>query len=65
MMQYTSTTGAYLITSHGNGWAYEITEQSTGRSLWFQDNDATTLEAETDNLENDARIGDYFDLLED
>ena len=34
-MQFTTHDNEFHIVSHGNGWAYEITDQSTGESLWF------------------------------
>lgn len=64
MMQFTCCEGAYLIKSHGNGWAYEVVDQATGASLWFQDDDADQFRAYTGDFESAERIRDYFDLLE-
>lgn len=63
MMQYTTESGRYFVVSHGKGWAYEITDQETGDSLWFQDDDATQFEKNTNNLENESEIAQYFDCL--
>ena len=30
----------YEITSHGNGWAYQIIRREDGESVWLQDDDA-------------------------
>lgn len=63
MMQFTTQTGRYLISSHGNGWAYEITDQETGDSLWFQDDDAAQLQTDTGDFEHESAIAQYFDCL--
>ena len=65
MMQFTCCEGAYLIKSHGNGWAYEVVDRATGASLWFQDDDAHQFRDYTGDFESAERIRDYFDLLED
>ena len=65
MMQFTCCEGAYLVTSHGNGWAYEVVDQATGASLWFQDGDADQFRADTGDFEHREAIAQYFDLLED
>ena len=63
MMQFTTQSGRYLVTSHGNGWAYEVTDQETSDTLWFQDADASQFQDETNNFQNEASIAQYFDLL--
>ena len=63
MMQFTTESGRYFVISYGNGWAYEITDRETGDSLWFQDDDATQFEQNTNNLENESEIAQYFDCL--
>ena len=63
MMQFTTESGRYHITSHGNGWAYEVTDNETGDSLWFQDDDATQLESDTSDFECETAIAQYFDCL--
>ena len=62
-MQFTTPTGKYHIASHGNGWAYGVTCQVTGDSLWFQDDDACQLQADTNDFENEAAITQYFECL--
>jgi hypothetical protein len=54
-----------MITSHGNGWAYEITDQETGHSLWFQDDDASELQKETNDFEHEYIIDQYFECIDD
>ena len=63
MMQFTTESGRYHIASHGNGWAYEVTDNETGDSLWFQDDDATQLESDTSDFECETAIAQYFDCL--
>lgn len=63
MLQFTTPTGRFHITSHGNGWAYEVTHQATGDSLWFQDHDADHFYGETAKLEDEDAIQTYFDYL--
>lgn len=62
-MQFTTPTGAYHITSHGNGWAYEVHCNTTGESLWFQDHDADFLRANTEDLTDEDAIGLLFSML--
>lgn len=61
MMQFTTETGKFHITSHGNGWAYEITDQTTGGSLWLQDDDAIWIEEQTDKFQNENALNSVFD----
>ena len=65
MMQFTTPTGKYHVTNHGNGWAYEITCQSTGDSLWFQDQDADSLRDSTDDLRDENALAAMFELIEE
>ena len=65
MFSFNTSNRAYLITSHGNGWAYEVTDQETGQSLWFQDDDATQLQKETDDFENTEILDEYFACIDD
>lgn len=63
MMQFTTESSRYHITSHGNGWAYEVTDNETGDSLWFQDDDAAQLQSDTSDFECETAIAQYFDCL--
>ena len=63
MMQFTTSSGRYLVTSHGNGWAYEVQDQDTGDSLWFQDDSAIQLQQDTEDFENEGQLAQYFDCL--
>ncbi len=63
MMQFTTPTGRYHITSHGNGWAYEVHCNTTGESLWFQGHDADTLCFRTDDFTSEEELSIYFELL--
>jgi hypothetical protein len=63
MMQFTTPSRRFHITSHGNGWAYEVTDQATGDSLWFQDDDATTLQRDSEDFTNEIALSMYFENL--
>ena len=56
--------GQYHVQSHGNGWAYEITDQQTGAVLWVQDEAAGILQADTNDFENTDPLDAYVDLFE-
>lgn len=58
--QFPSSCGRYSITSYGNGWAYEIEEVHTGRTIWFQDADACTVQELTSSFADCAQLADYF-----
>jgi hypothetical protein len=62
-MQFTTHDNEFHITSHGNGWAYEITDQSTGESLWFQDEDAAIVQTDTADFTDTQALRGYFDVL--
>lgn len=64
MISFNTPNRRFLITSHGNGWAYEITDQETGHSLWFQDSDAESIRDYTQDFENESAIDDYFAVLD-
>ena len=57
--------GNYHVESHGNGWAYSITDQRTGDNLWFQDDDANTIREATNDWENTECIEEYFGCMRD
>jgi hypothetical protein len=63
MHVFDSLSGRYTITSHGNGWAYEIEDNVTNETLWFQDHDACQLQNDTNNFENDVILQQYFECL--
>jgi len=65
MMSFNTPNRRYLITSHGNGWAYEITDQETGESLWFQDSDACNIQEATKDFELEDVIDQYFECMGD
>lgn len=62
MMQFATINNKFHVISHGNGWAYEITDQATGETIWVQDDDAAQLQANTDNFESEIAIDQYFGL---
>jgi hypothetical protein len=64
MFSFNTPNRHYIVTSHGNGWAYEITDQETGESLWFQDDDAVQVQQNTNDFEDESAIDQYFENLE-
>lgn len=53
----------YLITSYGNGWAYEVHCQSTGCSFWVQDHDAEDLHHASQKFAFTGVLDEYMDTL--
>ena len=56
--------GEYHIESHGNGWAYSITDQRTGDNLWFQDDNAQAVQDATQDFDYPEALDQYFECLE-
>lgn len=63
MQAFTTHDGRYHIESHGNGWGYSVTCQSSGANLWFQDSDACQLQEESEDFTNTYVIDGYFECL--
>lgn len=61
---FVTADGRYYVESYGNGWAYQITSQTTGASLWVQDDDACVVQIDTDDFTNTAALDAYTDLFE-
>ena len=57
---FPTASGRYLIESYGNGWAYEITEQETGATIFVQDDSAAAVQFQTNNFEDESVLADYF-----
>ena len=55
--------GEYHIESLGNGWAYSVTCQRTGKNFFVQDHDADALQQETSNFECTGALDNYMDTL--
>lgn len=60
---FTTSTGRYHVESHGNGWAYSVTDQTTGDNLWFQDDGAAQLQSDCADFTNEDAIAQYFECL--
>ena len=56
--------GEYHIESHGNGWAYSITNQRTGDNLWFQDDNAQAVQDATQDFDYPEALDQYFECIE-
>ena len=63
MITFTTADRRYSVTSHGNGWAYCVTDQTTGEDFWVQDSDADALREATNDFENTAPIAEYMEVL--
>lgn len=61
-MIYNTISGAYRVEVHGNGWAYTITCNTTGESVWVQDEDAEQMRRDTNDFEDEISIEQYFGL---
>ncbi len=61
MITFITHDGKFSVTSHGNGWAYEVTERSTGDSFWVQDHDADQLQADTNDFEWTEPLFEYLE----
>ena len=61
--EFLSITERYTITSHGNGWGYEVEDNVTNETLWFQDYDAEQLQKDTNNFEDDSVLRQHFEYL--
>ena len=55
----------YHVVEHGNGWAYEVTESRSGKSIFVQDEAASQLQADTEDFTDNAILAEYFDGLDD
>ena len=53
----------YHIEVFGNGWAYSVSCQRTGKNLFVQDHDADTLQQETSNFECTGALDNYMEAL--
>lgn len=63
---FTTDDGEYNVESHGNGWAYTVTHNPSGDTLWFQDSDADQLRRDTGDFHpvtTSYILGEYFSCL--
>ena len=63
--EFNTDNNAYHVKSHGHGWAYEVTNNATGDSLWFQDDDADQLRQDTNDFgeHTESVLRQYFECL--
>ena len=62
-MTYTTQTCKYHVQEHGNGWAYTVTDQTTGENFFVQDEAADTLQAESDDFANEDVLAQYMEAM--
>jgi hypothetical protein len=55
----------FLITSYGNGWAYEVRCIETDCSFFVQDDDACELQRNTNDFEDTNLLFEYLSVLAD
>lgn len=61
---FTTPTGAYLVESYGNGWAYTITDLETSAQIFVQDDSAAAVQYQTNDFTDESVLADYFDQCE-
>jgi hypothetical protein len=61
--QFITASRHYLVTSYGNGWAYEVEDRDTGEAFFVQDDDAQTVEKFSDQFENEDVLAQYMAIL--
>jgi hypothetical protein len=59
---YSTHDDKYLITSYGNGWAYEVEDISTGDSFWVQDDEASDLRHLSNDFEDTYMLAEYMSV---
>jgi hypothetical protein len=57
---YSTHDDKYLITSYGNGWAYEVEDIRSGFSFWVQDDEASDLRRFTNDFEDTHTLAEYM-----
>jgi hypothetical protein len=62
--QFPTPGARFFITSYGNGWAYEVEELHSGRTLFFQDSDACTLRHDSAEFMDEGHIALLFECLD-
>ena len=61
--QFITASRHYLVTSYGNGWAYEVEDRDTGDAFFVQDDDAQTLQTNSNNFDNEDTLAEYMAVL--
>ena len=59
---YSTHDDKYLITSYGNGWAYEVEDIRSGISFWVQDDEASDLRRFTNDFEDTHTLAEYMSV---
>lgn len=59
--EFDTADGKFTIKSYGNGWAYEVTCNTTGDSVWVQDHDAHQLQTQTNDFEDTCVLAYYLE----
>jgi hypothetical protein len=62
-MQYTTSAFRFHVQEHGNGWAYTVTDQTTGENFFVQDEAADALQQESDDFANEDVLAQYMEAM--
>jgi len=65
MNSYTFSThdDRFLITSYGNGWAYEVRCRETDYTFFVQDHDADDMQQATNDFEDTSMLDEAMSVL--
>ena len=63
--EFDTPTNRYYVKSWGNGWAYEVTCQTTNASFFVQDDAALQLQTDSANFTNEDALAQYIEALGD
>ena len=61
--EFTIGDGQFTIKSFGNGWAYEVIDNTTNDTLWFQDQDAEFLRNQSADFSDTSAVSMFFEIL--
>jgi hypothetical protein len=60
---FTTENGEYHIETLGNGWAYSVTCQRTGKNFFVQEHAADMLQRDTDDFTCMGALDNYMEAL--
>lgn len=60
---FTTENGAYHVETLGNGWAYSVTCQRTGKNFFVQEQAADMLQRDTDDFTCMGALDNYMEAL--
>jgi hypothetical protein len=60
---FTTIDNKYVVTSYGNGWAYEVRCKQTDYAFFLQDHDADELQKMTNDFEDTYALEEYMSVM--